>query len=138
MKKVQFGAILWLVVALVSAPLMAQNQEGSVAIAANIRPENEDKTLSIFSKCVVDLTQTGLTAKDAVKACKEASEIEASKSKKIANEAADATKASRPVVITHGYGYSYGVYYNNRSRNYSRSSAACGGRSAFFLDSPCR
>lgn len=52
--------------------------------------------------------------KDTRKFCLNLVKIEAERGKKVANEAADAAKAARPVVVNpygYGYGYGYGSGY---------------------------
>ena len=100
--------------------LQAQ-QEGSVAIASAIRMEGDTTTQDLVN-CVRGLVQTGVLAKDARGDCKEVLKDRNKTSAKIANEAADATKASRPVVVV---GSPYGRYYSGgrattRSRSYRR------------------
>lgn len=93
--------------ALFVASLEAQ-QEGSVAIAQSVRAENEDSTLSGFTKCVADLKESGVKDKAAIKACTKMANIIAHTTTRVANEAADATKSSRPLFVNNGWGPSYG------------------------------
>ncbi len=102
-----------LLVLAVSAPLSAQNQSGSEAIAESVRPGYGDANMVNFTRCVVDLKNTGTRDKDARKACAKQSERMLEASKRIANEAADATKASRPLLVYSRYGR-YGSYYGGR------------------------
>lgn len=107
-------------------PLEAQNQSGSEAIADQIRPANENR-MSEFTECVVTLTtKASFKAEEAAKQCKEIAKIAAAEAMKIANEAADATKASRPLVVSP-YGYGYRGYYYGRS--YGSWGIRIGGRS---------
>ena len=93
---------------LVFVPLWAQDQDGSVAIANAIRPlEHGDATLPNFTGCVADLVAVQVASKDAVKACTKVTKEIGNTSRRIANEAADATKASRPVLVYSRYGYGY-------------------------------
>lgn len=106
MKKALFLAIL------AALPLLGQ-QEGSVAIAESIRPQGESATLSNYTKCVADLAQIGLKPEKAAEFCEKRASREEKASAKIANEAADATKASRPMVVVPRYGYGYGGGYSS-------------------------
>lgn len=112
-------------------PVAAQSQEGSISIASQIRPANENR-LSEFAECVITLTKVGFRAEESAKQCREVVKIVAAEAMKIANEAADATKASRPVVIVgspygyrgyYGYGrsYSWGIRIGSSHRIYHRS-----------------
>lgn len=104
-------------------PLWAQSQEGSVAIASAIRPE-KDTVVADFTTCVTAMKVAGATFKEAAKSCKEIAKVATNVTTRLANEAADATKASRPMVVMGGYGYrnyGYGTSYGyGRSYNYSR------------------
>jgi len=101
------------------SPAVAQDQAGAVAIAATIRSKSgEVMELGSFTDCVAKMMSVGASYKEAAKDCREYRKVLADESKKIANEAADATKASRPVVVDgwgrNGYGYGYRSYgYNN-------------------------
>ncbi len=92
-------------------PLKAQ-QEGSVEIAKSVT------TTPVLVDGPVNCLETAakvLPAKDAAKFCLDAAKIEADRAKRVANEAADATKASRPQVISPYGGYSrYGGWGYNR------------------------
>lgn len=85
--------------------LKAQTQNGSVAIAEAIEPASQD-VVGNFTGCVKELAPT-VGAKEALKACKEVSKVATDAAKRVANEAADATKASRPLVV---FGDRYGRY----------------------------
>lgn len=100
--------------------LLAQ-QEGAVAIASAIRSE-PDTTTQNFTDCVGKLVEAGLPAKDASRECKEVTKIVAKTTMRVANEAADATKASRPVVVNPygGYGYAVGYRYRYSGRGVVR------------------
>ncbi len=77
------------------------SQEGSVAIANKI--SMDPTPLTSFSDCVADLVATNLKPKEAVSACKDAAKIAADLEKRKANEAADATKSSRPFILIPRY-----------------------------------
>ena len=104
-------------------PATAQNQEGSAAIAESIRADGEGPLLRDGPDCVLRLTKEGgMEKKAAAKLCKSFAEIQAKTSRRVANEAADATKASRPLLVYGRYGYGGGYYggYYGRSYGYSR------------------
>lgn len=89
---------------------LAQEQSGSVAIAEHIRPA-VDTTLTDFTACVEKLKNVGVETKEAVASCKDVTKIASKTTTRIANEAADATKASRPIMLYNRYGYGgYGSY----------------------------
>jgi hypothetical protein len=79
-------------------------QAGSVAIASHI-DSSGDKIIPDYTKCVSDLKGLGAKIEDAMKNCKETAKIASHTITRVANEAADATKSSRPVVVNSGYGY---------------------------------
>jgi hypothetical protein len=112
MKKAMFLA-LFVILALV-APLGAQ-QEGSVAIAGEITPSAENIVPDGVT-CLADAAKV-LAPEKAAKYCENLAKLTAKTSTRVANEAADATKASRPLVITSGYGYGGGY---SRSYSYRR------------------
>lgn len=98
--------------------LEAQQQLGSVAIAGAITPSMETATVSEFTGCVEKLTAAKVVGKEAVKACTKIAEIAAKTTTRLANEAADATKASRPIIMMgRGYGnYRTGGGYSSSYR----------------------
>lgn len=98
MRTLIFLAIL----AVLSLPLAAQTQEGSVEIAKSI-PSGDDASVADFTTCVERLNKSGASADKAIDACTKIASIVAKRATKIANEAADATKASRPVVVADPY-----------------------------------
>jgi hypothetical protein len=110
----------------VAAPVSAQSQEGSVAIAASIRNQGDDATLGGYAACVAKLKQAGASVKEANAECQKAMRIMSDASKRIANEAADATKASRQVCCGYGYRRSsnryagYDGYYGGNAYNLGR------------------
>jgi len=96
------------------------DQAGAVAVAAVIRSENAKSELDEFAECVSKMRDSGASYKEASKDCREYRKVLAKESTRIANEAADATKASRPVVMSpyygySGYGYGYRTYYPRRT-----------------------
>jgi hypothetical protein len=95
-----------------------QSQDGSVAIAESIRAKDDDSTMGGYAACVVKLKQAGTADKEARKDCREAMKIMAHTSTRIANEAADATKASRQVCCGYGYGGYGGGWGGGYSRTY--------------------
>lgn len=97
----------WLAVFFALGFNLSAQQEGSVEIAKAIRP-NEEINLSSFSGCVERLNAVGLSPKESAKECKEAAKLVVKNSTRIANEAADATKASRPVVVSNCCGWGGG------------------------------
>jgi hypothetical protein len=97
-------------------PLVGQ-QEGSVAIAGKIPAP---ASMNDFTGCVAQLAERGIKADAAAKNCHAAMKTMADATKKVANEAADATKASRPRIIWGGYGYGYGRYYYSGGYYYRR------------------
>ena len=105
------SAIFALLVVLISFATSAHcqtSQAGSVAIAESIRVEGVNE-LDEFAKCVSALKTAGASYKEAAKDCKDYRKVLAKESTRIANEAADATKASRPFVVVYDlYGYSGG------------------------------
>lgn len=107
--------IKFVVLAALFGALALAQQEGSVAIAEAIVPASQN-VVSDFVGCVKELTQTGISSKDALKACKEASKVQAKVVSDVSDDASGATKASRPVVVSpysyggYGYGYSYRPY----------------------------
>lgn len=105
MKTTLFSLISLLIWGLLT-PAVAQ-QEGSVAIAKAIRPA-EEKTFSDFATCVANLKKEGMEVGAAAKACNKIASIVAKTTTRLANEAADATKASRPMVVSP---YGYESYY---------------------------
>jgi hypothetical protein len=89
-----------------------------VAIAGTIVPAS-GATVSDFTTCVSSLKETGVKVEEAVKACTKVASLAVKAATRLANEAADATKASRPLIV--GYGrYGYSDYYRS-SYGYSRS-----------------
>jgi hypothetical protein len=99
--------------------LEAQDQAGSVAIADAIVPSAEN-VVGDFTDCVKELAGTAVPTKDAIKACKEVSKLAVRATTRVANEAADATKASRPMIVD-GWGGNYGYSgYGYRYRSYRR------------------
>src|SRR3989339_1726095 len=134
MKINAFSSIFALLVGLLSLALPAscQSQAGSVAIAAAIRPaqspvytelEGEQSgsviisantELDEYAQCVANMKASGASYKEGAKDCKDYRKVLAKESTRIANEAADATKASRPMIISgygRGYSSSYGYSY---------------------------
>ena len=107
----------FLVLFLVIVPLWAQDQGGSVAIAESVFPSTEN-TVGNFTDCVEKLMGLDVPSPKAINACNGASKIAAKEKIRGWNNAADATKASRPVVIVSRYG-GYGGGYYGRSY-YSR------------------
>lgn len=106
---------------------LSAQQEGSVSIASAIRSEQDMATTTQnFTNCVSRLVEVGLPVKDAAKECKDVAKIVAETTKRVANEAADATKASRPLVVMSPYGRRYyrgmgvGVVVGGGSRVYQR------------------
>ncbi|MEK7200834.1 MAG: hypothetical protein AAB672_01750 [Patescibacteria group bacterium] len=118
MKTTLFSLISLLIWGLLT-PAVAQ-QEGSVAIASAIRPA-EEKTFSDFATCVANLKKEGMKVEAAAKACDKIASTVAKTTTRIANEAADATKASRPVVVSP-YGYGYDSYYRSGYGSYGYNS----------------
>lgn len=84
-----------------------QSQDGAVAISKAIVPASET-IVNDFSTCVEKLVGLKISSKEALASCKEATKVAANVATRVANEAADATKASRPIVVTSSYGYGYG------------------------------
>lgn len=116
-----FIAILALFLGLLPMTAQTGSQEGSVAIAAAIRPATAVAELDEFAECVAKNKGNGASYKEAAKDCKEYRKILAKESTRIANEAADATKASRPMILGYGRDYGYGYGYGNYGyRNYGR------------------
>ncbi|MEK7669521.1 MAG: hypothetical protein AAB350_02975 [Patescibacteria group bacterium] len=118
----QEGAVA--IAAAIRSPVATQldgaegEQAGSVAIAGNIRSEEEKSELDEFAECVSKMKIAGASYKEASKDCREYRKVLAKESTRIANEAADATKASRPMVYNGygNYGYrSYGYSYPRRT-----------------------
>lgn len=116
-KPLFFSVFLTIALLLVVTPAVAQNQEGSVEISKSIVPSSETK-VSDFTSCVEQLVKVGIASKDATGSCLKASKIASKTATRVANEAADATKASRPMLVTppYGYGYGYRDYYGYRYR----------------------
>ncbi|KKP80068.1 MAG: hypothetical protein UR80_C0039G0007 [Parcubacteria group bacterium GW2011_GWB1_35_5] len=100
-------------VSFLAAPLGAQ-QDGAVAISNNIRGIDGGITMLDFTGCVSSLKGAGMKVEVAAKKCMGFVKNTNHTSVRIANNAADATKASRPVVVS-GYGYGYGYNYNRTS-----------------------
>lgn len=103
--------------------LEAQEQPGSVAIAGAIAPSMKTAMVSEFTGCVEKLVVTKVEGKEAIKACKDIAKIVANTTTRLANEAADATKASRPMIINNGWGNGggyYGGYSNYQTGSYYR------------------
>lgn len=105
--------------------LTAQNQEGSVAIAEQIKPASEE-VVDNFTQCVVKLTATGLKPDAAVEACTKVAKVQAKMVSDVSDDASGAAKASRPVVLAQpcSYGRRCGGYY---SRGYSYGGRYGGG-----------
>ncbi|MEK7642767.1 MAG: hypothetical protein AAB392_03145 [Patescibacteria group bacterium] len=126
-KVAMMGIIAGLLLGFSPVPVLAQSQEGSVEIAKSAAPTDilTDGVVGCFST-----VSEKLSAEKAAEFCLKAAKIEAERAKKIANEAADATKASRPMVVApysgyggYGYGYrsySYGNRYTSRRSTYRR------------------
>ncbi len=95
------------------APLKAQ-QEGSTEIAK--KAEVSDTLPGGGLECLERAGKilTGDKGERAAKFCLDLAKIEADRSKRVANEAADATKASRPQVILEGR-YTRRYYYRERT-----------------------
>jgi hypothetical protein len=105
----RFTCFFFVFVLLGAIPLAAQNQEGSVAIASAIEPASQD-VVGDFTGCVKELAPT-VGAKEALKACKDALKLAVKAATRVANEAADATKASRPILVNPwGYRGGYTSY----------------------------
>jgi hypothetical protein len=98
-----------------SLPLGAQ-QEGSVAIAGVIVPASES-IVDDFAGCVERLIAVKTSNKDARRDCLKATGKKVKAVSDVSDDASGATNASRPLVITNGYGSSYGY---GRSYSYSR------------------
>lgn len=119
MKTTLFSLISLLIWGLLT-PAVAQ-QEGSVAIASAIRPPTD----TAFQECVITLVERAkVTSKEAIAACNKNGDRLAKTTTRLANEAADATKASRPMVVSP-YGYGYDSYYRSGYESYGYGS---GGR----------
>jgi len=122
MKVRLFSVILALFLVILTATAQTGEQAGSVAIATTIRPAvGSESELDEYAECVGKMKVAGASYKEASKDCKDYRKVLAKESTRIANEAADATKASRPQVYGgYGrYGYGYGGYGYSRSY-YSR------------------
>ncbi len=111
-----FVAILVLFLG-VFTPTEAQDQSGSVEIAKSAAPT--DILTNGAVECFTTVSQK-LSAEKATEFCLKAAKLEARRGEKIANEAADATKASRPLIILSDR-FSYG-----RSGYYGRSGFGVG------------
>ncbi len=85
-------------------PEKAHAQTGAERVGVEIAKVATPTTI-IVDSFVACFRATGLT-----KTCKDLAKAESERSKKVANEAADATKSSRPVVVVDGYGNFGGVY----------------------------
>lgn len=108
--------------------LEAQSQSGSEAIAKAIVSSAED-TVGNFADCVEKLVRLTTTTEKAISACKDVSKIASHTATRVANEAADATKASRPIMVADYGGYGGGYSYRDgwggrRSQSWVVSSSA--------------